>query len=387
MGFTVFGLTGRNDDQKAATVANLTKVGYQPFTGGHVLHQVDGQPAPPSSRRYITCATAQCTTVEYKAGTRKHIERTSATTSCSTSATSGPTCRAGTPTACSSCRTRRTTCRARPARPPRPTLAPRTHFTMEPDGSSGQTAARRGHPEHRLGEVDHPHLLRRPGTGIADKTPRRYITEMQALTATSGPATSSSACARADRQGTEPAVVFDADDTTLWTYDMEDAAMKFNFDPALQDVWVQESGSRPCPGWRAREGRRQQAGCKVIGLTGRSADQRKATIENLAQVGYTTRSPSKHLLHQVGRRSQQPSYVTCAVADECTTRRVQVADPGLRREEVHGDHIIANFGDQFSDLIGGHAEGRSSCRTRRTTCPERPALSGQGVWAAPCEEL
>ena len=34
-------------------------------------------------------------------------------------------------------------------------------------------------------------------------------------------------------------MVFDADDTTLWTYDMEDAAMHFNFDPALQD-----SGSR-----------------------------------------------------------------------------------------------------------------------------------------------
>ena len=27
LGYTVFGVTGRNDDQKSATLANLTKVG------------------------------------------------------------------------------------------------------------------------------------------------------------------------------------------------------------------------------------------------------------------------------------------------------------------------------------------------------------------------
>ena len=30
-GFAVFGLTGRNDGQKTATVGNLAKVGYRPF--------------------------------------------------------------------------------------------------------------------------------------------------------------------------------------------------------------------------------------------------------------------------------------------------------------------------------------------------------------------
>ncbi len=61
---------------------------------------------------------------------------------------------------------------------------------------------------------------------------------------------SSSACRTADRKGQDPVVVLDADDTTLWTYDMEDADMHFNFDPILQnDKWVQP---RAVPGHARR---------------------------------------------------------------------------------------------------------------------------------------
>ena len=47
----------------------------------------------------------------------------------------------------------------------------------------------------------------------------------------------------------QPAVVFDADDTTLWTYDMEDGAMKFVFDPVLQGTWVTGHLFPATPGW------------------------------------------------------------------------------------------------------------------------------------------
>ncbi len=40
-------------------------------------------------------------------------------------------------------------------------LEPRTHFRMQPDGSSGAAGRRRRDPQHRLGQVDDPHLLRR----------------------------------------------------------------------------------------------------------------------------------------------------------------------------------------------------------------------------------
>ena len=113
---------------------------------------------------------------------------------------------------------------------------------------------RRGHPQHRLGEVDDPPLLRRRQRrrlGIADKTSSPYISELavdhraQERYLDAGrkhprPAASGHR---------KPAIVFDADDTTLWTYDMEDKAMGFNFDPALQDDWVQDQLFPATPAW------------------------------------------------------------------------------------------------------------------------------------------
>ncbi|MGO7984201.1 hypothetical protein ACC691_40935, partial [Rhizobium johnstonii] len=74
MGYSIFGLTGRNDDQKTATVANLVKVGYDEFTADNFYTKWTGVGAS-QQPAYVTCATAKCTTVEYKAQTRKHIEQ------------------------------------------------------------------------------------------------------------------------------------------------------------------------------------------------------------------------------------------------------------------------------------------------------------------------
>ena len=54
MGYTVFGLTGRNDNQKTATVGNLDKVGYTPFAAQQLLHEVDGV-GTSQQPSYITC--------------------------------------------------------------------------------------------------------------------------------------------------------------------------------------------------------------------------------------------------------------------------------------------------------------------------------------------
>ena len=81
--------------------------------------------------------------------------------------------------------------------------------------------------------------------------------------------------------------MLDTDDTTLWTYDMEDGAMHFNFDPTLQDTWVQEQRSRPRRGWSRSSTRPPKLGYAVFGVTGRNADQEAATLANLAKVGYT----------------------------------------------------------------------------------------------------
>ncbi len=160
-------------------------------------------------------------------------------------------------------------------------------------------------------------------------------------------------CANQVAYGNRPAVVFDADDTTLWTYDMEDDAMAFNFDPALQDVWVQDQRFPAVPGMKRVVKAAKNAGCKVIGLTGRSADQRKATLKNLHKY-YGDAFRSKYFFAKWAD-GEQPSYVTCEVADECT--RVEFkSQTRAYAEKKFKVKIIANFGDQFSDLIGGHGK-------------------------------
>lgn len=72
-GVEVFYNSGLNESQREGAVTNLKKVGIDVGDAGHVfLKNADHPPA------YLSgCATAgtwNCTTVQYKSGTRKHIE-------------------------------------------------------------------------------------------------------------------------------------------------------------------------------------------------------------------------------------------------------------------------------------------------------------------------
>ncbi|WP_354003070.1 HAD family acid phosphatase [Microbacterium elymi] len=71
LGFAVIGITGRSDAQKAASIENVTDVGYPGFTAANYYTKwpTGAQPS------YISCATSSCTTVEFKAGTRRHLEQ------------------------------------------------------------------------------------------------------------------------------------------------------------------------------------------------------------------------------------------------------------------------------------------------------------------------
>lgn len=168
----------------------------------------------------------------------------------------------------------------------------------------------------------------------------------------------------------DPAVVFDADDTTLWTYDMEDGdpaaahkGMQFNFNPTLQNDWVQGKWFAATPGMPALVRAVAKAGCTVIGLTGRNTAQQDATIANLTEQGYTSdgTATGKPLFTAANYYTKwvspatPPAYITCADPTKCTTIEYK---SGTRKylETQKGLDIVANLGDQFSDLIGGAAD-------------------------------
>ncbi len=236
-----------------------------------------------------------------------------------------------------------------------PDLAPRTRFEMEPDGSSGLEGDGEGIPNIDSDKLTIRTYYGDPGTGFSDKDASPYISEMGRIT--SKQSKLARTCTRLDSKGQKPAIVFDADDTTLWTYDMEAHDMKFVFDPALQNDWVQDERFPATPRMVALVNKIHDAGCTVVGITGRNDDQKAATIGNLTKLGYEGFTAANYYTKWTGvGTSQQPGYVTCAAA-KCTTieyksqtrKHVESASGG-------GYRIVANFGDQFSDLKGGHAD-------------------------------
>jgi predicted secreted acid phosphatase len=355
IGYTVFGLTGRNDDQKAATVANLAKVGYTDFPADRFYTKWTGTGAS-QQPGYITCAATRCTTVEYKAGTRKHIESLGYDITLNvgdqwSDLQGGYADRV--------LKLPNPTYYLPSANLPgvsEPRLAPRTHFRMKPDGTSGLKGDGEGIPNIDSVKSTIYTYYGDPGTGIADKMTSPYIRQMKRLTRSFAP-TVLAKCRSGAKHHDRPAIVLDADDTTLWTYDMEVAGMHFTFDPALQDVYVQGQKFPATPSMVGFVNAAERAGCTLIGLTGRNDDQKAATLANLQKVGYTGFTAANYYTKWTGTgASQQPAYVSCA-ATKCTTIEYKSQTRRHVESRSGGDYdIVANFGDQYSDLIGGHGK-------------------------------
>ena len=411
-GYDVYGVTGRPTAQEDDTIANLTEQGFT-TTGGDPIFDNDNMYTTGfsigSQPSYVDCAAdgnaASCSTVEKKAFTRKYIEDTVGDDvvlsvgdqwsdlmggyADDTVKLPNPTYFLASPDIAGA-----------PASDDQ--MKPPTSYTMAPDGSSGATVA--------SGD-DIPNLdpLRKEirayynaPAGLANRSSSNYVTEMNGLEQTWTPeiqnscmkandaidaakqkiadtkadlaqakrklaqAKTKKAKAKARREikrleaklaslsvPAKPAVVFDADDTTLMTYDMEDGAMKFNFDPALQDTWVQDEKFPAVPGMPELVADVADAGCTVFGLTGRSNAQKYATLGNLSKVGYSDFRANRYFT-KWNSGAQPPAYIDCGADNTCST--IEYKSQTRQHIEDTGYDIVANLGDQFSDLIGGHAD-------------------------------
>jgi predicted secreted acid phosphatase len=157
-----------------------------------------------------------------------------------------------------------------------------------------------------------------------------------------------------------PAVVFDADDTTLWNYDLEDGAMGFNYTPATSASWIHDHKFPAVPGMVTLARAAKAAGCTIVGLTGRTSDQQADTIANLTEDGYVDASgqplfTAANYYTKYLSSAQPPAYLDCGDDKTCSTIEYK---SGTREylEEQKGLDIVANLGDQFSDLHGGYAD-------------------------------
>jgi hypothetical protein len=171
-----------------------------------------------------------------------------------------------------------------------------------------------------------------------------YLTDLQ-LAAAPAVAWIDEEAPRVDR----PAVVFDIDDTALSNWEV----IKANDFGRVIDGPCTELPQGPC-GWRAWDLTAQSTvigptmdvftaardrGAAVFFITGRDDSQRAATERNLAAVGYT--GYTELIMEPVGAH-----FVSAA--DFKAPQRAAI--------QGHGYTIIANIGDQPSDLEGGFAE-------------------------------
>lgn len=145
-----------------------------------------------------------------------------------------------------------------------------------------------------------------------------------------------------------PAVVFDVDDTTLitYTYELEHG---FAFDPVSNNEFVQAQRMTEVFGMPELVNRAAGEGITVFFVTGRPESQRDATAGNLARVGYQVSADTDHLF--LKNTVNPPAYLSCG--STCTT--IEYKSQTRAHIESLGYTILADVGDQFSDLAGGHS--------------------------------
>lgn len=144
------------------------------------------------------------------------------------------------------------------------------------------------------------------------------------------------------------AIVFDVDDTTLNTYNYE-IFSSFAYNPTTNADYVNNARFPEVYGMPALAKYASEHGYTIFYITGRPEAQRAGTVTNLAKVGYA--APDADHLY-LKNTANPPAYLSCG--STCTT--IQYKSGTRAHIESLGYNIVANFGDQYSDLTGGYAD-------------------------------
>jgi len=162
------------------------------------------------------------------------------------------------------------------------------------------------------------------------------------------------------------AIVFDVDDTTLATWNYE-VFSNWSYNPTTNAQYVNGQLFPAVPGMVDLAWAAARAGYSIFFLTGRPATQEAATLGNLTHdgigvdAGYpapTKLNDGEDGLFTKPAVADYPDYLKAACAGDpngsCTTIHYKSATRA--HIESLGYDIVANFGDQYSDLVGGYAD-------------------------------
>ncbi|GGY01449.1 HAD family acid phosphatase [Streptomyces anandii] len=162
------------------------------------------------------------------------------------------------------------------------------------------------------------------------------------------------AARKAHHRGEKPAVVFDIDDTLLLSLDYE-KRYNYTYNSASWAAYVNRADRPEVFGSPELVRYAASKGVEVFYNSGLSEAQRTAAVDNLKKVGADVNLDAAHMF--LKDAANPPSYLAdCATpgAWKCTT--VQYKSGTRKHIEDLGYDIVANFGDQYSDLDGGYAD-------------------------------
>jgi hypothetical protein len=166
-------------------------------------------------------------------------------------------------------------------------------------------------------------------------------------------------------KGKKKAILLDVDDTALATWNYE-VKSNWAYNPTTNGQYVTDQLFPAVPGMVRLVKAAKAHGYAVFFLTGRGAAQEVATLGNLTKdgtgvdAGYPQPTDPDGTgpedgLYTKPALADYPTYLTKRCGDDaCTT--IEYKSATRKHIESLGYDIVANFGDQYSDLKGGSAD-------------------------------
>ncbi|MDX2541103.1 HAD family acid phosphatase [Streptomyces sp. WI04-05B] len=155
-------------------------------------------------------------------------------------------------------------------------------------------------------------------------------------------------------KGKKPAVVFDIDDTLLLSLDYEKKT-NYTYNSATWTEYVAKADRPAVFGTPELVAYAKAKGVEVFYNSGLKESQRDAAVANLKKVGADINLDAAHMF--LKDAANPPAYLSaCATPGTWTCTTVQYKSGTRKHIEDLGYDVIANFGDQYSDLEGGYAD-------------------------------
>ncbi|MET8559574.1 HAD family acid phosphatase [Streptomyces flaveolus] len=225
--------------------------------------------------------------------------------------------------------------------------------------TAGQSTANSTHEPYNIGllvkDIDAYYGTTADSNGVYQASPDSPYAKDLARVDADAKSYIDNAARKARHKGEKPAVVFDIDDTLLLSLDYE-KRYNYTYNSSTWNDYVNRADRPAVFGSPELVRYAASKGVEVFYNSGLSEAQRAGAVENLKKVGADVNLDAGHMF--LKDKANPPAYLEdCATPGTWNCTTVQYKS-GTRQhiEDDLGYEIIANFGDQYSDLDGGHAD-------------------------------